>query len=211
MPHAPRCLPAAFLAALALALFAPVASARPVAHDGVPHLALPATGVLRTGDRVELRWDGGAGDVRELEIMLTIEGAQRRTIQVSPQLDPARGVYVWRVPELGRAAGRFRIRYEHDGHEVEGAPSSRIELLSALAAPIDPALMPGRGEDAGGDRDPSRSSRTTGAGESTPDARASRRVLRGEKKAGPTGPVQVTVAAAHSREQSVPSFVPARN
>jgi hypothetical protein len=211
MPHTPRYLLAALFAVLALALFAPAAGARVAENDGVPRLALPATGVLRTGDRVELRWDGGIGDVRELEIMLTIDGAQRRTIQVSPQLDPARGVYVWRVPELGRASGRFRIRYEHDGHEVEGAPSTRIELLSALAAPIDPALLPGRADDGPASRDPSRSSRTPSSGESTPDARASRRALAGEKKAGPTGSLQVTVAAAHSREQSVPSFVPARN
>jgi hypothetical protein len=178
-----------------------------------PRLVVPGRGVLRSGQRVELRWEGRLADVEELEIMLTIEGPARRTLQISPELDPARGVFVWRVPELGRAAGRFRVRYHLDGHEVEGRPSMRYELLSALVAPLEPVLLP-EAAASGLPQPPGRAaSAHRGAGE--PDTEAGWRERARRASLVASGPaesdVSVSAPTTTSRIHTRPQFVPARN
>lgn len=194
-----------------VALAAPAARASERSADrGEPRLVIPGPGVLRAGQEVELRWTGGEGEGDELEIMLTIEGPRRRTVQISPHLDPERGVFVWRVPELGHVSGRFRVRYERDHHEVEGTPSARWEILSGIAPPIAPALLPDAtlpGAPASG---PVREARAPDAERETSQlARDVRETRSAVSDANATASWRVGVPS--SRDCRTPAFVPARN
>ena len=201
------------LAATCLGAFA---APRPARAQGfaAPRLVLPVQGALHAGQRVELRWSGDTGEVEELEIMLTLDGPQRRTIQVTPEMDPGRGVFVWRVPELGSCTGRLRVRFEHDGQEVEGAPSARITFFSGLAAPFEPVLRddpaapaPALPTDPAAERD-----RTT---ENTSDASTAlavrARAIHRSEPGPPPAPVTQRFDAPIARTHSQPEFVPPRN
>ncbi len=207
-------LPQMLLLAVGLALVAFAASAAHAgergASRGEPRLVIPGPGVLRAGQEIELRWAGGEGEGDELEIMLTLESPHRRTLQISPRLDPERGVFVWRVPELGHVSGRFRVRYERDHHEVEGTPSATYEILSAVGPPIAPTLLPDAtlpGAPASG---PVREARVPDAERETTrlvDGGRSRRASTSEVSPAPSW----VVGAPRSRDCRTPAFVPARN
>ena len=179
-----------------------------------PRLLLPRSGMVRAGERIDLRWAGDVRDVDELEIMLTIDGPQRRTLQISPELDPVRGVFVWRVPEMGRGYGRFRVRYHLDGHEVEGTPSARFELLTSIASTMEPALLPESG--ATGFPLPGAAGSSGGrAGEGESEDTSGRSFRARQARLATTipaaGPVSIAIAAARSRPRGGPESFPARN
>ena len=116
---------------------ASVTHARAQGHD--PRLRLPASAAVRPGDLVTLQWECSAESISELEILLSIDGGRHYTECVSPRLDPRTGRYCWRVPNLGVARMRFRIRFNRGGQEIEGEPSA---MLRVLVHPPDPVDLP---------------------------------------------------------------------
>jgi len=182
---------------------------------GDPALDVPEGGVLFAGQRVELHWRGDTGDIEEMELLLEIDGAHRRTVQISPELDPGRGVYVWRVPELGRGErAHLVVRYDRDGREIEGRASRQLRILSQRDRPVPPALLPekvpdgplARGAAADG-RPGSRSGESDESGalrSALRDAARTRSLAADPSLASPAG-------SAHSRSNTVPPFVPSRN
>src|SRR4051812_8822137 len=58
-----------------------------LAAAGGARLSRFPTGAVHPGDAVELAWTCPASGVEELEIVLSVDGGQRYTIRVSPELD----------------------------------------------------------------------------------------------------------------------------
>jgi len=214
-PHdAPRVHIAPLTAALALLLGAALLAPARARAEGDPRLEVPGGGVLFAGQQVVLRWQGGTGDVDEMELLLEIEGPGHHTIQISPQLDPQRGVFVWRVPELGRGAhARLVVRYDRDGREVEGRASRRLQVLSERDRPIPPALLPEPATDEAAGRGSSAERAGTRAGESETSASMSTRARASSRAvSGSTSSSLASAArAADSRSHTAPAFVPSRN
>jgi hypothetical protein len=106
------------------------------------------------------------------------------------------------------------MRYERDGHEVEGTPSAKFELLTALDAPLDPALLPESGE-AGSQQSGSHAASSSRTGTGASDAESGWRDRARRASLAATGPaesaVRIPANPATSRAHSRPSFVPARN
>jgi hypothetical protein len=189
--------------------------ARAAQANPVPRIVLPQAGALHAGQFVDLRWAGGLPDCDELEILLVIEGPHGRTVQVSPEMDPRRGVFTWRVPELGRTTtARLSVRYERDGHEVEGEATALFDLVSAYDLTTFSALLPdspGRaaaeheGRAAAADRQSAR------AEEADPHARDCRQAAARTHVAPAGGAAPGLEHCSHARSFSIPPFVPARN
>lgn len=197
--------------ALAVSLLAPTAGA--TARPAGPTLTLQRSGVLHAGDEVVLRWNGTVEASDELEIMLTVESPARRTIQISPQLDPARGAFVWKVPDLDGAWGRFRVRFERDGHEVEGLPSAPVHLLPAESPALDPALAAELPVSGGVPEGPLGAEKRMSAAlsETRTLARACARAAS-RRDAGVVTPApRVCVRALGAADATVPRVVPLRN
>lgn len=116
-----------------------------------PRLVVGGDLRIEPGRRIDLQWSA-TDDVRELEILLSTDGGATFTTCISPQLDPDRHHFEWRVP--ARLSGRLclRIRFNRGGREIEGAPirldrSAGDEALPlGLPAPEAPSRSPGRGE-----------------------------------------------------------------
>ncbi len=189
--------------------------ARAAQSTSVPRIVLPQAGALHAGEFVDLRWAGGLPDCDELEILLVIEGPHGRTVQVSPEMDPRRGVYTWRVPELGRTTtARLSVRYERDGHEVEGDATALFELVSAYDLTTLSALAPDSpGRSTADSQSRAASADRQSARAEEPDAQAQncRQSATRTHVAPVVGATPVPASHSHARSFSIPPFVPARN
>ena len=96
------------------------------AAAGTPALDVP--GAARAGQRLEIRWDGLAGSVREVELELSLDGG--RWVRVSPELEAGDGHYHWRVPAVSSAHARLRLRAGGDGFEGQIAASNEFRIES---------------------------------------------------------------------------------
>ncbi len=100
----------------------------------LPHAAAARTPVLdvpgaaRAGQRLEISWDGLPGDVREVELELSLDGG--RWVRISPELEARDGSYHWSVPALTSAHARLRLRAGGDGFEGAVAASSAFRIES---------------------------------------------------------------------------------
>lgn len=130
-----------FSAAMAMAMSQPAAA---------PSLILPGDRVVRAGQLIALHW-APIDSVSELEILLSVDGGHHYSLCISPQLDPARCDYVWRVPDLGRARLRLRIRFNRGGREIEGPPSAPLRLAIDRSDQPEPLGLPPLDDAAGAD------------------------------------------------------------
>src|SRR5262245_28283198 len=125
-------------------------------RESEPRLTLPGTRVVRPGQWIDLRWSE-ADSISELEILLSRDGGRHYVECISPQLDPRRCHYTWRVPEIGKGELRMRIRFNRRGQEIEGAPSAPLMVAGGLGGP-EPLGLPPLARDSG-ERSPRSSSR----------------------------------------------------
>ena len=99
---------------------------------------LPAGGeVLESGRLVEVRWQGLADDVDELELLLLVGDGEPVALRLTDQLDGSTRSFLWRVPSLPACRARLRLRWGRDGVETEVEPSAPFAILSGTAAPHD--------------------------------------------------------------------------
>src|ERR1044072_854343 len=129
------------IAPLACTLSSRAASAG--ARDNEPRLIIPGGHIVRAGQLIDLRWSP-ADSVSELEILVSLDGGRHYSVCISPRLDPRRCDFVWRVPRVGKAALRMRIRFNRGGREIEGAPTAPL-YASADGQPEPLALPPASG------------------------------------------------------------------
>lgn len=114
------------LAAFGLAAGASAAGAR---EHSDPVLMLPGSHGVRPGQWIDLRWTD-ADDVRELEILLSDDGGRSYRVCVSPQLSPHDRRFRWQVPPTAKGSLHLRIRFNRNGSEIEGPPSSPVHVLA---------------------------------------------------------------------------------
>jgi hypothetical protein len=105
-----------------------------------PVLILPGDHVVRPGEWIELRWTR-ADEISEMEILLSRDGGRSYAVCISPQLDPRRFGFRWRVPET-TGDQRMRIRFNRDGREIEGAPSAPLRVVTGESGPAQPLGLP---------------------------------------------------------------------
>jgi hypothetical protein len=128
-------------AALLLALTSSRSFAREPEGKSEPELVMPGNRAVHAGELIELRWTA-ADAVSELEILLSLDGGRHYTLCISPQLDPRRCAFLWRVPELGRGTLTMRIRFNRGGREIEGAPSAPLVVTPGGDARAEPLGLP---------------------------------------------------------------------
>jgi hypothetical protein len=128
-----------------------VAAPRP---ESEPRLILPGERTVRAGQLIDLRWSR-ADAVSELEILLSLDGGRNYSLCISPQLDPDRCDFVWRVPDVASTQLRLRIRFNRGGREIEGSPSAPLSLAVVGRDQPEPLDLPPTG-DANGEGAPRR-------------------------------------------------------
>jgi hypothetical protein len=97
------------------------------AADG-PRLTRFPTGVVHAGDIVELAWSRPAGEVEELEVVLSVDGGGRYAIRVTPELERARDHYTWKVPRLAAAHARLCVRFGREHDEQLSTPTPEFVI-----------------------------------------------------------------------------------
>jgi hypothetical protein len=115
-------------AAVLAALFATAAFA------SAPKVTLDPAGPYRGGEPVQVRWSGLPDDVLELEFLLVRDGRVDDVVRMTPQLDPNRGQFVWRVPRLGADGATLVLRAGNEEEENELAVSDPFSIAPAGAA-----------------------------------------------------------------------------
>ena len=122
-----------------VAAWTPVAAAIEAGRE--PELILPGNHWVRPGQWIDLRWTP-SDRIAELEILLSLDGGRHYSVCISPQLDPGRCRFVWRVPERPGRALRVRIRFNRDGREIEGAPSAPLVVSPGTQEQPEPLGVP---------------------------------------------------------------------
>ena len=178
-----------------------------------PRLILPGDRSVAAGEWIDLRWSE-ADDIRELEILLSVDGGRTYGQCITPQLDPDRHGFRWRVPDLAGGAVRLRIRFNRAGREIEGAPSEPVAVTSGTAgrAPLGLPPMTPAPEDRDRERSPRAPDRTRGAGpaeDSDEAGPAPPAPLTGLFRAPTRAPVPAAMRAIHA-PFAAPRAVPLR-
>jgi hypothetical protein len=149
-----RChaLALACLLVFAAPAFSHTAARANAGREPEPRLVLPGSRVVRPGQWIDLRWSA-AGEIEEMEILLSVDGGRHYSECISPQLDPEARHFLWRVPENPGGDLRLRIRFNRAGREIEGAPTAALVVGSGDRSRPEPlALPPFAGDD--GEREP---------------------------------------------------------
>jgi len=97
-------------------------------------------GTVHPGDVIDLAWAVPAAGIEELEVVLSIDGGERYTIRVTPELARAQSHYTWKVPGLAAAHARLCVRYGRERDEQLSAPTPEFTIASAPAPGTASAL-----------------------------------------------------------------------
>jgi hypothetical protein len=132
-----RALPSlVLLSVFAVALSAATEAGARVDTAGKP-LAIDTPGNVHAGDTITLTWRGSAGSADEMELLLSLDGGRHFDVRVSPECDPRRGQWRWRVPNLPSADARLAIRVGDERGERLASVSARFAIVGAEGAPIE--------------------------------------------------------------------------
>lgn len=119
--------------------------------DREPRLLLPGALVATPGRTIELAW-ADCDSVREMEVLLSVDGGRHYERAVTPSLDPRVRRWRWRVPDMQGRPVRLRIRYNRGGREIEGPPTAVLATSPGAARDVEPLALPVRS--AGGESAP---------------------------------------------------------
>ena len=120
---------------LSLTLAFAAAASRPSSAD-VGRIVSPTGGeVLVAGSAVEIRWQGLATDIDEMELLLSVDDGRRSQLRLTPQLAPGLDRYVWVVPNLPTHHATLRLRVGRHGVEVEGEPGEPFAIIGRADIP----------------------------------------------------------------------------
>jgi len=182
---------------------------RALAHEAEPRLILPGGCLVRAGEVVDLQWSA-ADSISELEILLSVDGGRHYVRCISPQLDPSRAHFLWRVPELGSHVLRMRIRFNRGGRgEIEGAPTPPLVALSPSQTGPEPLGLPifpaGHEPRTGGSRTETPDGRSFDARQTTsPRSENEHEEQAGTSLPGDSFPVHRALARAFTPPRSTP-------
>jgi hypothetical protein len=125
------------LATAAAALALGLGSAVPEVHAASDWGRIPAPSgeAVVAGTTTEIRWTALPEDIDEFELLLSLDDGRSFAVRLTPQLDPAVGMYAWRVPNIPAARARLRLRVGRGGHEVEGPPGPAFAIVRDRALP----------------------------------------------------------------------------
>jgi hypothetical protein len=99
-----------------------------------------ANSTLLAGTELTVRWSGAMArekDVREMELLLSIDGGQTFGVRVTAEIDPDFSDISWRVPSLPTAHARLALRVG-SGDEESEAIALVSEEFSIEAHPSEP-------------------------------------------------------------------------
>jgi len=121
--------------------FQPASAREHGGAESEPRVVLGGDQAVHAGETVELAWTR-ADNVRELEILLSQDGGRTFATCISPELDPSLCRFTWRVPDHIGADLRLRIRYNRDGREIEGPPTTPSALGASNPLAATPLGLP---------------------------------------------------------------------
>lgn len=125
-----------------------------------PALSVPA--VVRGGTTVELAWRGVPAEAREIELLLSVDGARGFSLRVTAELDPRTARLHWRVPNVAADHARLRLRFGTATGEIDGAPSAEFQIVPDASQP-PPRWLASEGPWWSGPSEPSATSVALGA------------------------------------------------
>jgi len=123
---------AALLTVLALGLIVAQAGA---SEHGNPLAPLPAR--VHAGDVLTLSWPGMPNDVREFEVLLSLDGGRSFSVRVSAEIEGDRRGMRWHIPNLATSEARLLVRANLEGAEVEFEPSESFVIVGRRDRPAD--------------------------------------------------------------------------
>jgi len=106
-----------------------------------PRLIFHGNHLVQAGEWLDLRW-AETDSISELEILLSTDGGRHYSVCISPELDPSRCEFLWRVPPLRSGSLCLRIRYNRRGREIEGAPASPLTVVAGTREEPEPLALP---------------------------------------------------------------------
>jgi len=132
------------LVAAACAVLAAVVPCAAREHERArdePRLILPGSRTVEPGEWIVLEWVP-ADSVRELELLLSLDGGRTWPVCISPSLGPERCTFRWQVPANAARDLRLRIRFNRGGREIEGAPSGPLLVTNGTRGEPLPLGLP---------------------------------------------------------------------
>jgi hypothetical protein len=129
-----RPLLAMALAALALASLASLAAA---GSSPVPTPRLIASGSVRAGQVVEIRWDPLPPGVPEMELLLSVDGGRHYPIRLTAEMSGLETSYRWKVPNLTVREARIRLRANLETIETESEPGREFSIVGDPDQPAE--------------------------------------------------------------------------
>ncbi|MEO7867316.1 MAG: hypothetical protein ABIU54_06730 [Candidatus Eisenbacteria bacterium] len=129
-----------------------------VDRSSEPRLEFSSGRPVSVGEWVDLRWTAGER-ITEMELLLTVEGEPLMSRCITPTLGPDCRHFLWQVPRCDRKQMQLRIRFNRDGHEIEGAPVAIALTRQDHGSPdaAVPMALPCATSPANDNRAPSRS------------------------------------------------------
>ncbi len=129
-PRTPPSLSAA--ASLAVLLLIPAVPRAAVAEPAraEPRLRIATTGVVHAGDVIEIAFEGDVEEVREFEILMSLDGGHHYKMQITPELNAYTPRFFWRVPDVECPELRLKLRYHRDGREREASTDAALHVIA---------------------------------------------------------------------------------
>ena len=126
------------LLAMALAGLAIVALASlAIAASPVPTPRLMASGSVRAGQVVEIRWDPLPPGVPEMELLLSVDGGRHYPIRLTAEMSGLETSYRWKVPNLTVREARIRLRANLETIETESEPGREFSIVGDPDQPAE--------------------------------------------------------------------------
>jgi hypothetical protein len=134
--HDGRRRPLLALAIAGLAIVA-LASLAAAASSPIPTPRLVASGSVRAGQVVEIRWDPLPPGVPEMELLLSVDGGRHYPIRITAEMSGLETRYRWKVPNLTVREARIRLRAEFGTIETESEPGREFSIVGDPDQPAE--------------------------------------------------------------------------
>jgi hypothetical protein len=107
------------------------------AWAGPGRILYPAAGTtIVAGESVEVVFAELPDEVREMELLFSVDGGRNYPLRLTSRLDPRPASFTWTVPRVATSAARLRLRVGRNGEEIEAEPSETFTItLPPLAEP----------------------------------------------------------------------------
>jgi len=96
-----------------------------------------ASGSVRAGQVVEIRWDPLPPGAPEMELLLSVDGGRHYPIRITAEMSGLETRYHWKVPNLTVREARIRLRANLETIETESEPGREFSIVGDPDQPAE--------------------------------------------------------------------------